>query len=161
MPVRDDGDIVRAIGYLAIYFTNLEDAVDELIQSATASRTWAADPDIDKRNFRDRLRHIKRGFRDAFAARRPYEYMDYDQRMVAAVMSACKQAAKDRNAMLHLPIFGDPHNRGRTFQRLRDGRQNLLRSSQVYNLANRVSDLDAKVYGLRFVLMHILTKPDL
>ena len=161
MPIHDDGDIVRAVGFLAIYFGNLEDEVDEVIELGTASGLFPVDPDIDKRNFRDKLRYVKRGFNHAFASRRPYLYMDTDQRQVRSALIACKAAAKMRNELMHLPIFGDRSGRGRAYQRLRSGRMDRITSSPIYRLANHVSDLWGSVYGMTFVLRHIYSRPDL
>jgi hypothetical protein len=160
MPIFDDGDIVRAVGFLAIYFGNLEDEVDELISAAVASGLFSSDPDIGRRNFRDKLRYIKRGFAAAFESRQPYLYMEEDRRQVRSTLIACKEAAKRRNELMHLPIFGDRQGRGRTYQRLRDGTMNQIYSRQIYELANRVSDLGGAVYGMTFVLSHIQTRPE-
>lgn len=155
MRILDDGDIVRGIGFLSIYFGNLEEELDQLIKNATEAGLWPADPDIDRRNFRDKVRHVRRGFAYAFANCKPYRDMDRDKQMVAAVLSACKAVAKLRNELLHLPIFGDPQGRGRAYQKLKDGRQNLVRSSTVYALANRIGNLCGSVYGLTFAAKHI------
>lgn len=106
MPIHDDGDIVRAVGFVAIYFANLEDEVDEVIKLGATSGLFTVDPDIDRRNFRDKLRYIKRGFTHAFASRRPHLYVDADQQQVRSTLMACKAAAKVRNELMHLPIFG-------------------------------------------------------
>jgi hypothetical protein len=99
-------------------------------------------------------------YNHAFASRRSYLYIDADQRQVRSALIACKAAAKMRNELMHLPIFGDRSGRGRAYQRLRSGRMDRITSSPIYRLANHVSDLWGGVYGMTFVLRHIYSRPD-
>jgi hypothetical protein len=87
--------------------------------------------------------------------------MDNDQSQVRSTIIACRAAAKVRNELMHLPIFGDRTGRGRAYQRLRSGRLDRITSAPIYRLANHVSDLCGSVYGMTFVLGHIQNRPDL
>ena len=93
-------------------------------------------------NFREKVRFLKRGFRDAFAA---YPYPDairedQERGRVSRVLQNCEEIAKRRNDILHRPIFGDLHT-DNTFQKRRDGQMRQINSQEIIDLEHESPDL--------------------
>ena len=58
-------DPIKGIGFVAIYFANLEDTLDELIR--LSGHLFALPDKIDRWKFRDKAEWLQRQFRTAFS----------------------------------------------------------------------------------------------
>ncbi len=66
MPMNDDGDIIRACGFMAIYFGNLEEELDDLFDL-----TLQSCPDLKSKahlGFREKAKHIRKQLTHRFLA---------------------------------------------------------------------------------------------
>ena len=155
MPLSDTDDPIRAVGFVAIRFAHLEDELDEAIRKSAP--VIPPDPKIEQMNFREKVRFLKRGFRDAFAA---YPYpdairADEERNRVDRILQACKEIALRRNDILHRPIFGDLHTDD-TFQKRQGGQMQQIKSQEIIDLANEITDLCDGVRSFGFVVGRLL-----
>lgn len=153
MSLIDNGDEVRAIGWVALRFANLEDSLDDILQQSV--QIWPAKKGIERRCFRDKVEFLKNGFHDAFISYPGVPYADQEARRVERILTACKAVADERNNALHRPIFGGP--RGQALQKARNGQMRRLYSREFIVLANRIHELDGCVMGLTLTVGKLLT----
>lgn len=153
MPLIDNGDEVRAIGWVAVRFANLEDSLDEILRQS--AQVWPSKEGIERRCFSDKVEFLRKGFRDAFVAYPGVPYTDQEAQRVDRILTTCKAVAEQRNDALHRPIFGGP--RGQALQKARNGQMRKLYSREFIALANRIQELDGCVMGLTFTVGRLLT----
>ena len=140
-------DPIKGIGFVAIYFANLEDALDALIRCSGC--LFAVPPNIGRRGFRDRAEWLQKEFRVAFDTC-TYPSSDEESVRVDEILKACRAAALTRNEVVHSPIIGD--GRGGAVRRTRAGAMCRLDVTRVYRFAEDLTALVGEVLWLRFVI---------
>ena len=148
MPIFDDGDIIRACGYMAIYFGNLEEELRELFDVAAQSC-----PILKGKahlGFKERTRHLRTQLTRKFTPQWPSHY---EKTRIRCILRECMRLADLRNEILHSSIYGGRN--GDTILTSKRNGERTLTSAEVYALANKVSDYSGYVYGLQFVLQRM------
>jgi hypothetical protein len=144
----DDGDIIKACGFLAIYSGNLEDELDELYGIA---KSFCPEPaDYEHLRFTDKSKHLRKALSRAYEVSPDFAQKAGEEPRVKAVLKQCKVVADGRNEIIHSSISAEAD--GRTVLRnTRDGTTRDASSAKVYELANEVWEMHGAVYGLRFL----------
>ncbi len=162
MPVSDDGDLVRAYGFVAIYFAYLEDCVNDRLSQVEPLLCNVVDAPLDKVlrwRFSDRVEVLRKVFSWAEANGPSFDHKDEQLLDAEHTLSGCLEAAKERNDTLHSPIIADLTS-GDVTRHSREGEQPVT-SAGVYELANRIFALRGCVERLRFTLNSMLGIPRL
>ena len=149
--LNDDGDIIKACGFLAIYSGNLEDELDELY--AIAKSFCGELSDYEHLRFADKARHMRKALARQFAAAPSYPGKASEDQRVRAILQHCKVVAEGRNEIIHASIYAGPD--GRTMlKNKRYGIRNIS-SGEVYELANEVWGMHGAIYGLQFAVTRL------
>lgn len=162
MPLADDGDLVRAYGFVAIRFATLEDSIDDRLRQAEPLLTNVSDKQLDnilRWKFSDRVKVLRKLFGWATTNGPDFAYKGEQLHRAEQTLSACFDAAKIRNDTLHSPIIADL----RTGEVIRHSRFGFHRveAAEVYRLANQISCLDSGVGHMRFTVNSMLERPRL
>jgi hypothetical protein len=143
---RDDGDVVKALGFVALNSGYLEDELAELAK-AVASFCPMHDK-IQAFRLADRARHLRKSLTKLYVATPDYLYKDEAKWRVERVLRNVEQLADARNEVLHSPIFGGP--RGQAIQKNSRRGDRPLSSGELYKLAEMLGNASGGVYGIRF-----------
>lgn len=135
MPIQNDGDIIRGLGFVALYAAYLEEQVDNLLfmlqsieEYTDVEQCWRIDRKIDK-------------------ARRLLVGIDFEYRdALRSDLGSCKRLFDYRNELLHGRIYaGFEH-----LDTLKSGRPNTpdrqINAAELYDLANNLAEARAAVY---------------
>lgn len=148
MPMNDDGDIIRACGFMAIYFGNLEEELNDLfdltLQSCPSLKSKA------HLGFREKAKHVRKQLTQRFTEHWP---SPYEKVRIRCVLDECMELAKQRNEILHSSIYGGGNDQAILKSR-KDG-ERIITSAEVYTLANSVFELGRGVMGLQLVVQRM------
>jgi hypothetical protein len=150
--LKDDGDIIKACGFLAIYSGNLEDELDELYGIAISFCPELVD--YAHLRFTDKARHLRKTLGQAYKIAPDYAQKADEEPRVRTILKHCKTVADSRNEVIHSSIYAETN--GRTV--LKNNRLSTTRdisSAEVYDLANEIWGMHGAVYGLRFAVMRL------
>jgi hypothetical protein len=135
MPIPDDGDIVRGLGFVALHAAYLEGQVDNLLLTfqplepfPEAEQRWQTSRKIEK-------------------ARRLAASLQFrDQQQLITDLDACLELLEWRNELIHGRIYAGS-DRPDT---LKSGRPRVpdreVQSAELYKLVNRLSEARSAVY---------------
>jgi hypothetical protein len=149
--LNDDGDIIKACGFLAIYSGNLEDELDELYGIAKSFCPQLSD--YEHLRFADKARHMRKALLRKFKEAPTYPQKSGEEPRVRAILNHCKVIANARNEIFHSSIYSEPD--GRTMMKNKRRGTRPIASGPVYKLANEVWDMHGAVYGLRFAVTRL------
>jgi hypothetical protein len=149
MPLlRDDRDIIRAFGFVAIYSSDLEDEVAELLRAVTAFAPLVRN--VESLHTSDQARHLRKHLKDLFSRSNSWPYKPEEERRVEATLRAVERVAKERNEILHSPLQADLRTGNITQHNRRRNTRRPISSAEVYALAQRIFDVRSGVLGLQF-----------
>jgi hypothetical protein len=150
--LNDDGDIIKACGFLAIYSGNLEDELDELYGIAKSFCPELAN--YEHLRFTDKARHLRRALARAYKTAPDYAQKAGEEPRVRAILRHCKVLADARDEVIHSSIYAETN--GRTMlKNSRRGTTRDIASAEVYDLANEIWGMHGAVYGLRFAVTRL------
>lgn len=133
--LNDDGDIVRGLGFVALYSAYLEEQIDDLLFMLSA---------VEKFTEEEQRWPVSRKIKKAKQVAAKFEFEGRDD--LVAVLDEAKDAFEERNKIVHGRIYGN-FDRPDT---LKSGRPNVpdreVASTELYELANHFSDLQGEVY---------------
>ena len=133
--LEDDGDIVRGLGFVALYSAYLEEQIDNLLLLLNPVEEYGE----DKRRWKisRKIKHVK----PILGA---LEFEGRDD--LIADLCTCKELFEDRNRFVHGRMYGN-YDRPDT---LKSGRPNIpdteVNSAELYKLANECNDFIAAIY---------------
>ena len=130
--LQDDGDIVRAMGYVALYSSYLEEQIENMVSMLSVLLRYEKGPQVS-----DKIRHAKKALRSLGAA---------DFANLIADLGTCAELLRDRNKYMHRQIYsglGRPDTLKSTDPNIVD---EVVLPSQLYQLANELSDFRQAVY---------------
>lgn len=132
--IRDDGDIIRGLGFVTLYAAYLEEQIDNLLFI------------LDKIAPYDEAKQrwpISRKIKHAIKVLKTLDAGEFPD--LAEYLRTCLDLYEDRNELLHGRIYG---NFDRT-DTLKSGRPNIpdreIESSELYELANKFDDFSAAI----------------
>lgn len=149
--LNNDGDIIKAAGFLAIYSGNLEDELDELYEIAKSFCLELSE--YEHLRFADKARHMRKALARTFKVAPYYAQKSSEEPRVKSVLQHCKIVADARNAILHSSIYSD--RGGRTMMKNKRRGTRAIRSAEVYDLANEIWSMLGAIYGLRSAVMKL------
>jgi hypothetical protein len=149
--LNDDGDIIKACGFLAIYSGNLEDELDQLYEIAKSFCPQLSD--YEHLRFADKARHMRKALLRKFKEAPFYPRKSGEELRVRAILNHCKVIADARNEILHSSIYSE--SAGQTMMKNKRRGTRPIASARVYKLANDVWDMRGAVYGLRFAVTRL------
>ncbi len=133
MPLANDGDVIRGLGYVALYFAYLEEAIDDLLESL--ERCGVALP----QNMMRRSTSQKIAFcRDSI---QPHVASSQEMASLDGALQYAADRFEERNDVIHGRIYAQfegPDMR-------RSGRRGVpdrpITSEELYSLANNAYDV--------------------
>ena len=163
MPLHNDGDLVRAYGFVAIRFADLEDGVDERLRQTEPLLPNVSSTPLDsilRWRFSDRVKALRSVFRWAKTNGPSFVRKDQELPEAEEALAQCLKAATERNDTLHSPIIADLRT-GDVIRHSRDFGPHPVQAAEVYELANDIQAVASAVGRLRFTLNSILGRPRL
>jgi hypothetical protein len=133
--LNDDGDIVRGLGFVALYAAYLEEQIDNLLEAL--DQVEAYDSAKQRWPIGRKIKHAI----DVIGRLDTSEFPDYTKDL-----QTCLKLFEDRNEIIHGRIYAN-FDRPET---LKSGRRNKpdkeIHSEELYELANEFDDFRAAVY---------------
>jgi hypothetical protein len=130
--LEDDGDIVRALGFVTLYASYLEEQIEELIKLLDPIKKYTKGWQIS-----DKIVHAKKTVR---------KLGDGQFKDLVDDLDTCLEIFLDRNELLHGRIYGGI-NRPDT---LKSNREDIpdreVSSKELYKLANEMDDFRSAIY---------------
>jgi hypothetical protein len=158
-------DLIKAVGYLTIYWGYLELEVDTLMRFAGSicpmpQRNGAPISlnDFMERPFRNRVEYLKRRLLDRCDAVQPYPDLMRQRSSTDRMLSACLDAADERNSIMHSAIYSVT-GIGTVKRERTSGSEKPVRPEEICDLANRVYNLGGRMMDLQVVAHHLMNAP--
>jgi hypothetical protein len=130
MALKDDGDLIRGLGYVALYAAYLEEALEEVF-SAVNSVNGVHDPKMDRWQISRKLDHISQSM-DGWAG------MADELTRFRAYIDPLRELLERRNLVIHARIYADPKT-GDVLKPARAGYPEVpAASADLYDLANEL-----------------------
>lgn len=133
--LNDDGDIVRGLGFVALYSAYLEEQIGNLLLKLSSVEGFTQ---------KEQRWPVSRKIKKAKQIVSKFEFEGRDD--LVAVLNDVEDAFEERNKIVHGRIYGN-FDRPDT---LKSGRPNIpdreIASTELYDLANRFPDLQGEVY---------------
>lgn len=130
MTLIDNGDVIRGIGYVAIYSAYLEESIDNCIELLIIK--GFLDPKIRKSQASRKIKEFKNCLNGM--STKPSRFRD-----LIINLEVAKQLLEHRNQLLHGRIYSSP-----TVDRLESSRVGVpdreVSSGEAYDLANKLFD---------------------
>jgi len=124
MMIEDDGDVIRGLGFVALYAAYLEEQIDDLLTLLSA---------IDTNNTQVRPWQISKKIKYAIKLLKKLDASEFPG--LEQDLYTCLQLFEDRNELIHGRIYaniGRPH----TLKSGRDLPDREVSSMELYRLAN-------------------------
>lgn len=130
MALTDDGDLIRGLGYVALYAAYLEEAIEEVF-SAVNSANGVHDPKMDRWQISRKLDHVSQ-LMGGWAG------MADELTRFLACIDPLKALLERRNLVIHARIYADPKT-GDMLKLARAGYPEVPAvSADLYDLANEL-----------------------
>ncbi len=133
--LQNDGDIVRGLGFVALYSAYLEEQIDNLLLMLSAVEEFTEE---------EQRWSVSRKIKKAKTVASKFDFEGQDD--LVKVLDLAKDAFEKRNQIVHGRIYAD-FDRPDT---LKSGRPNIpdreIVAAELYDLANYFSDLRCEVY---------------
>lgn len=133
--LNDDGDIVRGLGFVALYSAYLEEQIDNLLFMLNPVEAFTEE---------EQRWPVSRKIKKAKVVVGKFNFEGRDD--LVEILDEAKDAFEERNKIVHGRIYAN-------FERpdtLKSGRPNTpdqeVLSAELYELANYFSDLQGEVY---------------
>lgn len=144
--LNDDGDLVRAVGYVAIYSVYLEESVMEIAKIVDQCSSF--ETKIEQFRLADQAQYIRKSLKKCYMKIPDYPAKKSEEKRVLKALKEIEKIAFERNECLH-SIYTS--KAGEIIQK--NTRQNSsynITSADIYSLANDIFSLHQIVYGLSF-----------
>jgi len=127
--LRDDGDLVRSVGYVAIYAAYVEERIDFIFRALIDAGVETG----ERLSFSQKTARIER-FLGA-------QILTDDQRSLVEELRIARDCMDERNAVIHGRVYGHVDGGGVTLKSARPERPDRpANSEENYGLANALSD---------------------
>lgn len=148
--IPDDGDPIKALGFLVVYSGNLEAAMkEELERIQRAQLVQGLNPNA--KTLGGKTVELRK-FEAEYGANHP-KNAENELHVVTQVLDALKDFTQtDRNPLVHGSITAKSGTKGLTLTDNATGKQRAITSAEIYEAANFAFDLIGGVMALRYVL---------
>jgi hypothetical protein len=158
-------DLIKAVGYLTIYWGYLELEVDTLIRFAgpicpmpQKNGASISLDDFMERPFRNRVEYLKRRLLDRCDAVQPYPDLERQRKRIDIMLCACLSAADERNSIMHSAIYS-LYDRGTVKRERTSGSEKPVNADEICDLANRVYNLGGRMMDLQVIALRLTNAP--
>ena len=133
--LQNDGDIIRGLGFVALYSAYLEEQIDDLLSMLNKVEEFTED---------EQRWPVSRKIKKAKTVASKFNFEGRDD--LIEILDRAKDAFEERNKIVHGRIYGN-FDRPDT---LKSGRPNTpdreIVAAELFDLANYFSDLQGEVY---------------
>ena len=130
MPIIDDGDLIRGLGFVALYAAYLEEGIDEVLEILLAADP-VGDQRILRRSTSQKMEYIRKRVRDIEPL--PSELMRF-----TVTLDGVTELLEQRHQMIHGRVYAIP-GEGDIRKPARRGMQDQpATSAELYALANDI-----------------------
>lgn len=154
MPLHDTGDIVRAVGFVAIYGAYLEDRIAGLIDICNGKIELRKN--IYRLSATDQTRHLLDALMREFNNVDDYSSKMQDSQQVSSVLNEVDGYLKDRHVVIHSTLISKSGGEVIMRSNRRSGIKEQVTSKEVIDLANNLFELQSQVNGLKFSLQRLI-----
>src|SRR5437660_3753718 len=103
MSLNDDDDIIKAVGFVAIYSAYLEDELGVLVEIAKKFINF--EYKIEEYHLTQQAKILRKKLNRAYNITSAYFLKEEEKERVNAALAAVEKIAKERNRILHSPII--------------------------------------------------------
>jgi len=147
--IPNDGDPVRALGFLVLYSGNLEGAIKEELERIQRAQIVPVNPTA--KTLGGKIGELRK-FEAEYAANHP-KGAENELHVITDVLNALKDFTQtDRNPLVHGSITGESGSKGLTLTDNTTGARRAITSEEIYDAANFAFELIKGVMALRYVL---------
>jgi hypothetical protein len=150
MPMTDDGDIIRGIGFVTVYSAYLEDNLTNLIELSTQLKKkkfpW---------NLKDRAISLRKLLLKQFDETPDYIGKDQDKNQILRTLNAVEIITEERNLIIHSALISKQTG-GIIQKNCRNNTETQIKSAEAYELANYIFELSKNTYGLIFPIKRLI-----
>jgi hypothetical protein len=159
-------DLIKAVGFLAIYWGYLELEIDTLLKFSAPIVPMPLDNGRNaitmekflERSFRNRVEYLKKRLLDRCDIVRPYPELTRERHKIESALSECTDVSLQRNEVMHSAIYSQ--STGGTVQRERlSGATEAIDAQTVCDLANHIFSLGGGVFALQIVAHRLMNAP--
>lgn len=149
MTISDDGDVIRGVGFVAVYSAYLEDEIAELIELTTGLVSLRKN--IHQLCLTDQAKHLLKGLKKLFIETHYWIGKEQEQEQTEHLLKAVEKITPERNQVIHSQLIS---NRVGiiTQKNRRLGIEIQIKSADVYQLANYIFNLTSEVRRLQFTI---------
>lgn len=145
--LRDDGDPVRALGFVLLYSGNLESMLTEELERIALARIVTVNPSA--RTLGGKVKELEKFVREYDRSNPPNAQRD-ERAKLQDLVQHLKDFTKDlRNPLVHGSIVSE---KGKHLTLTDNGKKSRISSGDIYAVADVARDLHAPVMAVRFVL---------
>lgn len=141
--LKDDGDIVRGVGYVAIYSAYLEEQIDNVLEYINLIEMCDLKQTVSRK-----IKHVKKVLETILENNIIED--DYDVKSINNLyenLDLCTQLFEKRNEIMHGYIENNMRGEYELLSGRHKGKRRIVESEEMYALANELSDLKGMVYG--------------
>lgn len=154
MPLNDTGDIIRAVGFVAIYGAYVEDRIAELIDMAIGA--IALRENIRLVSAKDQARHLLAGLKTAYSNASDFHTKQQDLKRITDVLSEVEEYLKERHIVIHSTLTAQNGSDKIIRKNRRNKTEEEVSSKEVIDLANNLYSLQTGIDGLKFPVERLL-----
>ena len=154
MTVIDNGDIVRAVGFVTIYGAYLEDRIAELIDMI--KNVISLKENITGFSASNQVKHLLTAFKNAYNIAPDYLTKQQELEQVVSILSAVGGHLKDRHVVIHSTLISKSGGDVIIRKNRRTDTEEQVESKEVIDLANDLFDLQSQINGLKFPIKRLV-----
>ena len=148
--LSDDGDIVRALGLVTMYFAHLEQVLNDCLDQASTHHGYQRLPG-NYLGFERRRRHL-RSFVNGCEGDASH------LRLADSFLRSCWHCARLRNRLVHGPIVSNPGRKTVELIESGDSRKAVtLNSARIYKIAQDIRDVTRAGRQVRQLIVRSLS----
>ncbi|MCL5271959.1 MAG: hypothetical protein M1486_01315 [Gammaproteobacteria bacterium] len=152
MTIFDDGDVIRGVGFVAVYSAYLEDEIAELIELTT--NITPLRKGIHQLSLTDQAKHLSKALKKLFKETHHWIGKEEEQTQTAHILKVVGKITPERNQTIHSQLISN--QAGIITQKNRRlNTECQIQSSDVYDLANYILDLTSEVRRLQFTIRRL------
>ncbi|CZG10910.1 hypothetical protein SC738_01510 [Legionella pneumophila serogroup 1] len=155
MTIFDDGDIIRGVGFVAVYSAYLEDQISDLVKLASPHLPTLRE-NIHQLSLGDQAKHLRKALSKLFnKSSLDYISKAQEQHQVEKTLKIVEKITAERNEAIHSVLISN--NMGTVMQKnSRLNTEHEINSAYFYELANYIFELQSQVFGLQFPITRLI-----
>ena len=151
--LNDDGDIIRAVGYVAVYGAYLEDRIAELIE--LTEKSIELRKNIHNLSASDQVKHLLTALTKKSVNIPTYRSRDADIKEITQTLKSVQLFTEERNHVIHSVLMSNTAGIITQINR-RSKTRVLINSKEVIDFANDLFSFQTKLSSLKFPIKRLL-----